>query len=134
MYSLSESKLLSTEELILSFNEVTNCDSWLSLNHCFWQGKYFSFPSAHVLGAIQKACHRPRGEGGQAKQWCHRLLISRKVILRKYLCFIVRLLIFKVWTNYTIILIGYAPLLLVVLAYLQEARLCKCRTRSVYED
>ena len=39
---------------------------------------------------------------------------------------------FKVWTTFPIILISYAPLLLVVLAYLQEARLCKCRTRLVW--
>ena len=30
-------------------------------------GSYFSPKILNVIGAIQKVCHRPRGEGGQAK-------------------------------------------------------------------
>ena len=38
---------------------------------------------------------------------------------------------FKVWTTFPIILISYAPLLLVVLTYSQKARLSKCRMRLI---
>ena len=41
---------------------------------------------------------------------------------------------FKVFTTFPIILISYAPVLFVVLAYLQEARPCKCRTKLVCEE
>ena len=41
---------------------------------------------------------------------------------------------FKDWTTFPIILISYAQLWLLILAYLQEARLCKCRPRLACED
>ena len=103
-----------------------------------------------TIGAIQKVCHRPRGEGDQAKYWQRMTRgrgSSKKVMWplinfqnkfpEKIDLFYCKTSYFKVWTillMLNIMLISYAPLLLVVLVNLQEARLCKCRTRLACED
>ena len=72
-----------------------------------------------------------RGEGVKQNSDVTAYQFARKIFLKKYLCFIVRLLISKFDLP---LRFSYASLLLVALKYLQNAKPFKWRMRLTRED